>query len=158
MYGDGSAVGAGPRPDSDVDLLLLTRRSLPRGGRAALVRLLPTVSGGKGHADRFPDAAGRRPLDLTSPVLADLRPLGAPPRRDFRYGEWLRAPQLAGEVPRPEPDGDVVVLLAGARQAHRVLRGPASTRCCGRCRPSCCGGRWCLRWWAGPSGTSGTCC
>ena len=61
----GSAATSGLRPDSDVDLLVLTRRSLTRAERAGLVSLLLSVSGWRGHAERFPEVAARRPIELT---------------------------------------------------------------------------------------------
>lgn len=125
VYLHGSAATAGLRPDSDLDLLLLTRRSLTAPERAALVSLLLRVSGWRGHAGRFPDAAHRRPIELTGLVVGDLRPLTDRPRRDFQYGEWLREDLVRGRLPQPEGDADTVVLLATAHCAHRVLRGPA---------------------------------
>ncbi|MBE1577600.1 aminoglycoside adenylyltransferase domain-containing protein [Amycolatopsis roodepoortensis] len=122
LYLYGSAVAGGLRPDSDVDLLLITRRSLGESERAALVSLLSRVSGWRGHATRFPGAAGRRPIELTGIVAGD-----RPSRRDFQYGEWLREDFVQGGLPRPAEDLDVVILVATAHAAHRVLRGPALT-------------------------------
>ncbi|GAB3741365.1 aminoglycoside adenylyltransferase family protein [Amycolatopsis oliviviridis] len=120
LYLYGSAAAGGLRPDSDVDLLLVTRRSLDRPERAALVSLLLRLSGWRGHAERFPDAASRRPIELTALVAGDDRR-----RRDFQYGEWLREDFVQGGLPEPEEDPDVVILVATAQAAHRVLRGPA---------------------------------
>ncbi|MGY6653523.1 aminoglycoside adenylyltransferase domain-containing protein [Amycolatopsis sp. TRM77291] len=122
LYLYGSAVADGLKPDSDVDLLLVTRRSLGESERAALVSLLLRVSGWRGHAARFPGAAGRRPIELTGIVAGD-----RPSRRDFQYGEWLREDFVQGGLPRPTADLDVVILVATAHAAHRVLRGPALT-------------------------------
>ncbi len=119
----GSAAAAGLRPDSDVDLLVLTRTSLSEAERASLVAILLGVSGWSGHAAQFPEVANRRPLELTSLVVADVDPLPQTPRRDFQFGEWLRAELLDGHVPTAVPDPDVVVLLATAQSARRVLRG-----------------------------------
>ncbi len=119
----GSAVTAGLRPDSDVDLLVLTRAPLSEPERASLVSMLLSVSGWRGHAAQFPEVADRRPLELTSLVVADVDPLPQTPRRDFQFGEWLRADLLDGQVPPAVSDPDVVVLLATAQSAHRVLRG-----------------------------------
>lgn len=120
LYLYGSAAAGGLKPDSDVDLLLVTRRSLGEPDRAALVSLLLEVSGWRGHAARFPGAAGRRPIELTGIVAGD-----RPSRRDFQYGEWLREDFVQGRLPRPAEDPDVVILAATAHAAHRVLRGPA---------------------------------
>lgn len=123
LYLYGSAVSL-LRPDSDVDLLLLTRRSLTAEERAELIALLLVHSGWRGHADRFPDAAERRPLELTSLVLDDVRPLPEHPLRDFQFGEWRRAELLDGTLPPPERDPDIVTLLATAQHEHRALLGP----------------------------------
>ncbi|WP_309062397.1 aminoglycoside adenylyltransferase domain-containing protein, partial [Streptomyces sp.] len=125
VYLYGSASTSGLRPDSDIDLLMLTRRSLTAPERAALVSLLSGVSGWRGHAGRFPDAAHRRPIELTGIVIDDIRPLTDTPRRDFQYGEWLREELTHGHLPQPTGDPDAVVLLATAHSACRVLRGPA---------------------------------
>lgn len=125
VYLYGSAAASGLRPDSDVDLLILTRRSLTTAERSLLVARLLSVSGWKGHAARFPDVADRRPLEVTSLVVSDLHPLTRTPRRDFQFGEWMRAELLDGHVPAPAPDPDVVILLATALSAHRALSGPA---------------------------------
>ncbi|MGV0750166.1 acetyltransferase [Mycolicibacter minnesotensis] len=119
----GSAATAGLRPDSDVDLLILTRTQLSEAERASLVSMLLSVSGWRGHAAQFPEVADRRPLELTSLVVADVAPLPQTPRRDFQFGEWLRAELLDGQVPAAVSDPDVVVLLFTAQSAHRVLRG-----------------------------------
>ena len=119
----GSAATAGLRPDSDVDLLVLTRAPLSEAERASLASMLLSVSGWRGHAAQFPEVADRRPLELTSLVVADVDPLPQTPRRDFQFGEWLRAELLDGHVPPAVSDPDVVVLLATAQGAHRVLRG-----------------------------------
>lgn len=125
VYLYGSAAGTGLRPDSDVDVLAVTRRSLSRAERASLVRLLLGISGWHGHRERFPDAAGRRPLEVTFLALPDLSPLPGRPRRDFQYGEWLREELLEGAPPEPADDPDVVVLLATALQSSLTLRGRA---------------------------------
>lgn len=125
VYLYGSAHTSGLRPDSDIDLLMLTRRSLTVPERAALVSLLLSVSGWHGHAERFPDTAHRRPIELTGLVVDDIRPLTDAPRRDFQYGEWLREDLVNGDLPHPTDDPDAVILLATAHSACRVLRGPA---------------------------------
>ncbi|UMP05387.1 aminoglycoside adenylyltransferase domain-containing protein [Amycolatopsis sp. EV170708-02-1] len=120
LYLYGSAAAGGLKPDSDVDLLLVTRRSLAEEERAALVSLLLRLSGWRGHAGRFPDAVDRRPIELTGIVAG-----GPPARRDFQCGEWLREEFVEGCLPGPVDDPDVVILAATAHAAHRVLLGPA---------------------------------
>lgn len=123
VYSFGSATTGGLRPDSDIDVLALTTRSLTAGERERLVARLLPLSGWKGHGDRFPEATTRRPIELTSVVLSELHRGAHPPRRDFQYGEWLRGEMAAGRVPEPEADPDVVLLIGMALRSHRVLRG-----------------------------------
>lgn len=125
IYLFGSAATSGLRPDSDIDLLVVTSRSMSTAERRELAGLLLTVSGWKGHADRFPDAAGRRPVELTSVVSSDAHSWTRAPRRDFQYGEWLREELMGGHLLVAEEDPDVVVLAATAHRAHTVLMGPA---------------------------------
>lgn len=127
VYLYGSAAAGGLRPDSDIDLLVLTRRSLTDTERAAVVAVLLRVSGWPGHALTFPDAADRRPLELTVLTLDQVRPAPDAPRVDFQFGEWLRADLVRGDLPSPAADPDAVIVLATALAAHRVLRGPALT-------------------------------
>ncbi|WP_430335882.1 aminoglycoside adenylyltransferase domain-containing protein [Rhodococcus sp. ACT016] len=125
VYLYGSAASTGLRPDSDIDILAVTRRSLTRAERASLVKLLLGISGWHGHLERFPDVAGRRPLEVTFLVRQDLTPMTARPRRDFQYGEWLREEMTTGALPEPAEDPDAVILLATALQFSRALRGRA---------------------------------
>lgn len=124
VYLYGSAATTGLAPDSDIDLLILTCRPLTTPERASLVSRLLSVSGWKGHALRFPEAAERRPLDVTSLVVEDLHRLTGRPRRDFQFGEWMREELLDGHVPAAQPDPDVVIIVATALRCHEVLSGP----------------------------------
>lgn len=123
LYLYGSAVAGGLRPESDVDLLMITRRSLSAAERASLTQMLLRLSGWSGHAERFPAVASRRPLELTSVVADDLRRAAHPPRRDYQYGEWLREQIVGGTDPAAEADPDVPILVKTAWSRHRVLRG-----------------------------------
>jgi predicted nucleotidyltransferase len=124
VYLFGSAGSSELRPDSDVDLLVLTRRSLSLVERTALVQALLAVSGWRGHAERFPEAAVRRPIELTSLVIEEGCSWMDGPSRDFQYGEWLREELVNGHLPVPATDPDVIILAATARAANRVLSGP----------------------------------
>lgn len=124
VYLYGSATTTGLRPDSDIDLLILTHRSLTDSERSALVSVLLDLSGWKGHDANFPSAADRQPLEVTSMVLSDLCPIAEAPRCDFQYGEWLREDFVTGMLPKPVHDPDAVALLASAQHSHTVLRGP----------------------------------
>lgn len=130
VYLTGSAASTGLRPDSDVDLLVVTERSLSASDRRALVRELLGVSGWRGHSERFPEVAGRRPVELTGLTGDDLRlaaseaAVETPPCCDFQFGEWLREGLVNGDLPSRTPDPDAVVLVASAREANKVLLGP----------------------------------
>lgn len=106
VYLYGSAAAEGLRPDSDVDVLLLVRRSLTLAERKSLVALLLGLSGWRGHADRFPDVAARRPVELTAAVVEE----GPAWRRRPRRGELI-----GGHLPQPVEDPDVIVMIATPR-------------------------------------------
>ncbi|MFI6940743.1 aminoglycoside adenylyltransferase family protein [Streptomyces sp. NPDC050418] len=114
----GSAVYGGLRPASDVDLLVVSRRSLNTTRRRALLDGLLRLSGLEPPS---------RPLELVVVVQADVRPWRHPPVCDFLYGEWLRASYEQGFVPRPEPMPDLAVLLTQALHHGKALCGPPLT-------------------------------
>jgi streptomycin 3"-adenylyltransferase len=107
------------RPRSDLDLLVVCRRSAADAERRALVAGLLRVSG---RGARRP---GDRPVELAIVVAGDLRPWRYPPVLDFLYGEWLRNEYAAGLVPDRRPSPDLVTMLTMARAADRPLRGPS---------------------------------
>lgn len=111
----GSSELGGLRPDSDLDFLVLTRRSLDDDERAGLTDLLLANSGR--------DALAGRPVELTVLVVPDVVPWRYPPVRDYLYGEWLRPEIQAGALPRPRPDPDVAVLVRAVLQASTPLLG-----------------------------------
>lgn len=118
LYLHGSAVSGGLRPDSDVDLLLVTERSLTAQERRDLLGVLLQVSG------RRATIAPGRPVELTSVVRSDVVPWTYPPRCDFLYGEWLRDDFSDGQLPYPHESADLTVLFTTIFQAAAVLRGP----------------------------------
>ena len=118
VYLYGSAVDGGLRPDSDIDLLVVTRMPLTGGARRALVeRLLPLSA--------YPArAGGLRPLEVTLVLLDEIRPWRYPPRSELVFGEWLRPALEAGDIAPPAFDPDLTLLLASARQSSHALVGP----------------------------------
>ncbi len=118
LYVFGSSVQGGLRPDSDIDLLLVTERSLDVDERRALLRFL------LGYSGRRASVTPGRPLELTSVVRGDVAPWRYPPRCDFLYGEWLRTDFVGGALPEPHENVDLAVLLTTVREHARVLRGP----------------------------------
>ncbi|MEO3764725.1 aminoglycoside adenylyltransferase family protein [Streptomyces sp. B8F3] len=118
-YLHGSAVLGGLRPASDVDVLLVTRRSLTGDERQALLDGLLRVSGFTG---------GLRPVELTVVVESEVRPWRYPPTGDFLYGEWLRKGFEAGGPPRPEAMPDLAIVLTMTRAGDHALAGPPPAR------------------------------
>jgi len=121
LYLYGSAVAGGLRQDSDIDLLLLTQRSLRHDEREVLLDFLLNRSG------RRALSAPARPMELTSLVLDDVAPWTYPPRCDFLYGEWLRDEFGEGRVPEPHVNPDLAVLLTSLQQHAQVLTGVPPT-------------------------------
>ncbi len=117
LYLHGSAVVGGLRCDSDVDLLLLTQRSLRHDERERLLQFLLNWSG------RRAAIVPGRPIELTTVVLEDVVPWTYPPVCDFLYGEWLRDEFGEGHVPERHVTPDLAVLLTSLLQHAQVLTG-----------------------------------
>ncbi len=120
VYVYGSAVAGGLKPDSDLDLLVVTRRRLtPPEKRSMVDRLMPI----SGRATR---PVAWRPVELTVVTRGDLSPWRYPPLMDLQYGEWLRQEFLAGHVPTvAAPSPDLAILVAMVLDAHRPILGPS---------------------------------
>lgn len=115
----GSAVLGGLRPESDLDVLAVSRPTT-RDQRQRLVdRLLP-VSG-----RRSPEGRWRR-IELTIVVESEVKPWRYPPRFDFQYGDWLRGELEHGNLaPWPTTTNpDLAALITMARLADSPLLGP----------------------------------
>jgi predicted nucleotidyltransferase len=119
LYLFGSSVEGGLRPESDIDLLVLTERSLTVPERQGLVDFLLRYSG------RRATVAPDRPMELTSLVLGDVVPWSYPPVCDFLYGEWLREEFVDGRVPQRHVNPDLAVLLTSVRGHAKCLQGPS---------------------------------
>jgi predicted nucleotidyltransferase len=85
----GSAVAGGLRPDSDLDVLVVSGRSLSGDERAATIQRLLPISGP--HAAVGP----ARPIELTVVSQPALTPWRYPPSIELQYGDWMR-PKRAG--------------------------------------------------------------
>lgn len=119
-YLHGSSVLGGLRPDSDIDVLVLTRRTLTQPDRRSLTAFLLQFSG------RRATLTPGRPLEVTSLVVVDdVVPWRYPPTCDYLYGEWLRDQYLGGDLPRRHPSPDLAILLTTARDHAEALSGPA---------------------------------
>ncbi|HEX6682705.1 MAG TPA: aminoglycoside adenylyltransferase family protein [Candidatus Limnocylindrales bacterium] len=117
-YLHGSAVLGGLRPTSDVDVLVVSRRSATPEQRRQLVDGLLDISGRRARI------RPGRPVELIIVVQDDVRPWRYPPTCDFMYGEWLREQYERGEVPQPEPSPDLAPLLTMALAGDTALLGP----------------------------------
>jgi len=118
-YPHGSSVLGGLRPASDLDILVVTRRTMTGPQRRTLLDALLALSGAAG---------GGRAIELTVVVQSEVRPWRYPPARDFLYGEWLRPDYTAGSVPQPEPTPDLALLIAVTLTGDRTLLGPPPAR------------------------------
>ncbi len=88
----GSAVLGGLQPESDLDVLVVSRRQTTREEKQRLVDRLLTISG-----RRVPQGRWRR-VELTIVVESEIKPWRFPPSFDFQYGDWLRSEFESGNV------------------------------------------------------------
>jgi predicted nucleotidyltransferase len=116
----GSAVQGGLRPESDLDILVVSKRPTTLGEKECLVRGLMNMSGRS-----TPEGRWRR-VELTIVVQSDLTPWRYPPSLDFQYGDWLRSEFEAGNFePAPTPSRpDLALLVTMVLAANTALAGP----------------------------------
>ncbi|GAA4913801.1 aminoglycoside adenylyltransferase family protein [Streptomonospora salina] len=119
VYLHGSAVSGGLKPASDLDVLVVSRRSMDDGRRRLLLDGLLARSGLSG---------GARPVELTVVVQFRIRPWRFPPTGDFLYGEWMRDELTAGGPPRPATMPDLALVITMALAGDRPLAGPPPAR------------------------------
>ncbi|AGB84093.1 nucleotidyltransferase family protein [Serratia sp. FGI94] len=118
----GSALEGGLRPYSDLDLLVTLRAPLDNTQRASLMPALLALSAPPGAAD------GRRALEVTMLVYAQLVPWRYPPVRELQFGEWQREDIEAGIYEPAQLDADIAILLTKARHASVALVGDQAAR------------------------------
>jgi streptomycin 3"-adenylyltransferase len=122
VYLHGSAVSGNLRPQSDVDLLVITEQPMADAERERLLAALMRISG------RYPASpSGPRCIELMVFLKSHLSASAYPARGEFIYGEWLRELFEAGEIPKPVLDPELTLMLAQARQEAKALVGPAAT-------------------------------
>jgi streptomycin 3"-adenylyltransferase len=117
-YLHGSSVLGGLRPQSDLDLLVVSRRRTTEAERRALVDGLLGLSG------VYPRCGTALPVELTIVVQSDVRPWRYPPRCELLYGEWLRGEIEQGVTPSPEPNPDLAPLITMVLRGNAPLYGP----------------------------------
>ncbi|GEN48505.1 aminoglycoside nucleotidyltransferase ANT(9) [Ligilactobacillus pobuzihii] len=117
VYLFGSAVKGGLRINSDIDVLVVVNQRLSEPTRKKLTENLMSVSG------KIGDEKGMRYLELTVINEEDSVPWQYPPRSEFVYGEWLRSEFENGQIPEPNFDPDLAIVLAQAREHSVSLFG-----------------------------------
>jgi streptomycin 3"-adenylyltransferase len=118
MYLYGSAVDGGLRPNSDLDLFVVTREPLTPDQRRRLTNDLRPFS------SRQVRPAEWRPIELTVVTRSDLDPWVYPPTMDFQHGEWMRGDLDAGILPERTPNADLAVLVTMVRASGQPISGP----------------------------------
>jgi predicted nucleotidyltransferase len=119
IYLYGSAMAGGLRPDSDIDVAVVTARRLTASEKEGLVDAIRPLSR---RSLRPPDW---RPLEVTVLALPDVRPWRYPPQLDAQYGEWLTDAELSEQARRgPSASPDAAVLITMLREASRSYVGP----------------------------------
>lgn len=116
MYLYGSATMNKLRPDSDIDILIITRQELNLSTKKELTKQLLEISG-------FVGCAEKRPLEITVIHQKDIIPWQFPPKCEYMYGEWLRKEMEAGMIPQACFDPDIAILLWQARKSSMTLKG-----------------------------------
>lgn len=116
----GSAVLGGLQPQSDLDVLVVSRRRTTREEKQRLVDRLLAVSGRSTPQGRW------RRIELTIVVESELKPWRYPPSFDFQYGDWLRSEFESGDV-EPWPtttNPDLASLITMVLVAKTPVLGP----------------------------------
>jgi predicted nucleotidyltransferase len=115
IYLHGSAVRGGLKPASDLDILVVSQRSLDQRERQTLVDGLLPISGPR---------VGARSAELIVVVQTGVRPWQYPPTCDFLYGDWLREEIDANGPPQPEPMPNLALMIAMTLDGDHPLVGP----------------------------------
>ncbi len=116
----GSAVLGGLRPQSDLDVFVVSKRPTTTEEKRRLVERLLAISGRSTPAGRW------RRVELTIVVASEVKPWRYPPHFDFQYGDWLRSEFESGNV-EPWPtrvNPDLAVLITMVLHADTALFGP----------------------------------
>jgi predicted nucleotidyltransferase len=116
----GSAVFGGLKPESDLDVLVVSKRPTTHAEKQRLVNRLLATS-----MHKSPEGMWRR-IELTIVVQGEVKPWSFPPSYDFQYGDWLRGAFESGNV-EPWPtrvDPDLAVLITMVMLANTPVLGP----------------------------------
>jgi streptomycin 3"-adenylyltransferase len=113
-YLHGSAALGGLRPRSDIDVIVVTVRSMTLGERRGVIDVCLEVSGRP------------RPVELDFVVQSETKPWRYPPRVDFHYWEGRRADFERGE-PAPwdeAANAELAAVITTALAGNSTLSGP----------------------------------
>lgn len=116
----GSAVLGGLQPQSDLDVLVVSKRQTTREEKQRLVDRLLAISGQTTRRGRW------RRVELTIVVESEIKPWRYPPSFDFQYGDWLRGEFQSGNV-EPWPtttNPDLASLITMVLLANTPVLGP----------------------------------
>ena len=115
----GSAVLGSLKPESDLDILVVSARRTTRAEKQRLVDRLLAISGQRTPAGRL------RRVELTLVVQRELRPWRYPPAMDFQCGDWLRRDFESGDLePSPSVNPDLAVLISMVLLGNASVFGP----------------------------------
>jgi CTP:molybdopterin cytidylyltransferase MocA len=115
----GSAAVDGLRPESDLDVLVVSSRATTTEETRRLVDRLLAISGRDAPEGRW------RRIELTIVVEAAVKPWRYPPSLDFQYGDWLRGEFERGNLaPWPQTSPDLASLIAMVLSASAAVFGP----------------------------------
>jgi predicted nucleotidyltransferase len=119
-YLHGSAVLGGFRPDSDIDMVVVSTRGTTLAEKRALIDLLLGLSGDRSSS------VPRRPIELDIVLTSEIRPWRYPPTFDFHYSELWRDRFEGGEVePWPsDSNPDLASAITMVLVGDRPLVGP----------------------------------
>ncbi|MBA2545344.1 MAG: DUF4111 domain-containing protein [Solirubrobacterales bacterium] len=116
----GSSVLGGLQPESDLDVLVVSKRQTTRHEKQRLVDRLLSISG-----RRTPHGRWRR-VELTIVVESEIKPWRYPPRFDFQYGDWLRNEFENGDLSpwATTTNPDLSALITMVLLANMPVLGP----------------------------------
>lgn len=117
MYLYGSATMNKLRPDSDIDILIITGQGELNlsTDMKELTKQLLEISG-------FVGCAEKRPLEITV-INQKHYSVAVSTKCEYMYGEWLRKEMEAGMIPQACFDPDIAILLWQARKSSITLKG-----------------------------------
>jgi predicted nucleotidyltransferase len=119
----GSAVTGGLRHDSDLDILVVSRRPTTPHDKRRLIQSLLSTSG-----QMTPQGRLRR-AELTIVVQSEVKPWRYPPRLDFQYGDWWRPEFESGVIePWETANPDLSVLITMTMLYGKTIFGPPPTQ------------------------------